>query len=86
MTSARCVTMMALAIGVASPSASSAQEVCHSYGTEFGDFRKCVSSVLPPQGGKNYGPEHLSASAGGAWCEGVPGHGAFSTGSPISNG
>jgi hypothetical protein len=80
MTAGRCLAVMALAIGLANPPvASSAQEACHEYGTEFGDFRECVSSVLPPQGGKNYGPEHLIGSSGGAWCEGVPGHGVGQT-------
>jgi hypothetical protein len=76
MMSGRRLALMILAISLAShPAASSAQETCYKYGTEFGDFRECVSSVLPPQGAKNYGPEHLTGSSGGAWCEGVPGHG-----------
>jgi hypothetical protein len=80
MTSGRCLAVMVLAIGFAGPpAASAAQETCHKYGTKFGDYRKCVSSVLPPQGDKTYGPEHLSGSAGAAWCEGVPGQGVGQT-------
>lgn len=59
----------------AAPTMSAAQEVCHSYGTQLGDFRKCVSSVLPPQGKNTYGPDHLNGTTNGAWCEGVPGPG-----------
>ena len=55
---------------------AAAQEVCHSYGTQLGDFRICVSSVLPPQGKNTYGPEHLHGTSDGAWCEGVSGPGA----------
>jgi len=79
MTSGPCLMATALAVGLAGTTALAAQEVCHSYGTEFGDFKKCASSVLPPQGSKDYGPEQLNASAGGAWCEGVPGHGVGQT-------
>lgn len=62
---------------VVAPTASAAQEVCHGYGTQYGDFRICASSVLPPQGKNTYGPEHLNGTTdGGAWCEGVPGAGA----------
>ena len=57
-------------------SAAAAPEVCHSYGTQLGDFSLCVSSVLSPQGKNSYGPEHLLGTSDGAWCEGVSGPGA----------
>jgi hypothetical protein len=76
MTLSRVRSFMFVVLGVAvAPTMSAAQEVCHSYGTQLGDFRKCVSSVLPPQGKNTYGPEHLNGTTG-AWCEGVPGPGA----------
>ncbi|MBX9777125.1 MAG: hypothetical protein K2Y71_22325 [Xanthobacteraceae bacterium] len=58
------------------PTISSAQEACHSYGTQLGEFRMCVSSVLPPQGKSTYGPDQLLGTSDGAWCEGVSGPGA----------
>jgi hypothetical protein len=64
--------------GLATPSFAQ-QESCHSYGTQYGNFRLCVSSVLPPQGGNSYGPEHLSGTPDGVWCEGVPGPGSGQT-------
>jgi hypothetical protein len=54
-----------------------AAETCHAYETQFGKFRTCVSSVLAPQTGNTYGPEHLNGTTdGGTWCEGVPGPGS----------
>ena len=61
--------------------AAQAAEVCHALpGGQFGESRWCVSSVLPPQAGNTYGPEHLSGTnTGGAWCEGGPGPGIGQT-------
>jgi len=45
--------------------AAAAAEVCYAIpGGQFGEMRWCVSSVLPPQAGNTYGPEHLSGSGG----------------------
>jgi hypothetical protein len=51
-------------------------------GQFFRAIHYCVSSVLAPQGGNTYGPEHLARWEGNstkAWCEGVPGHGIGDT-------
>ena len=73
-------SIVAIAIGLlGSVVASPAAETCHGYGTQYGDFRICVSSVLASRDGR-HGPQHLSGGSGeGAWCEGVPGHGAGET-------
>jgi hypothetical protein len=58
-----------------------AAETCHTTPDgQFGKARYCVSSVLAPQAGNTYGPNHLDVTAGdgktvGAWCEGAPGPG-----------
>jgi hypothetical protein len=72
----RAVALALVTVGLAATAAAAA-DVCHSIpGGQFGESRWCVSSVLPPQAGNNYGPEHLAgAGADGAWCEGVPGPG-----------
>ena len=75
MSCVRSFSIAALCLAVA-PTMSAAQEVCHSYGTQRGDFRVCVSSVLPPQGKSSYGPDHLTGTSDGAWCECAPGSGA----------
>jgi hypothetical protein len=31
-------------------------------------MRHCVTSVRPPEGATNFGPEHLAATDDGAWC------------------
>ncbi len=68
--------VMLVVLGSATtPMQALAQEACHSYGTQYGDFRICVSSVLPPQGKNTYGPDHLNGASDGAWCEGAPGAG-----------
>jgi hypothetical protein len=74
----RSVAIIVATIGLAGlPTPSPAQEACHGYGTQFGDFRICASSVLAPQGGNRYGPEPLNGTTdGGAWCEGAAGPGA----------
>jgi hypothetical protein len=64
--------------GLATPSAAQ-QQTCHGYGTQYGDFRLCVSSVLASQGSNRYGPEHLNGTTDGAWCEGAPGPGVGQT-------
>ena len=52
-----------------------ANETCYGWATELViEAQDCVSSVLPPQMGINYGPDVLSKQEG-AWCEGVPGYG-----------
>jgi hypothetical protein len=77
MASSRVRSFMIVVLGFAvAPTPSAAQEACHGYGTQLGDFRICVSSVLPPQGKNTYGPDHLNGTTDGAWCEGVPGPGA----------
>jgi hypothetical protein len=59
-----------------------AAETCHTTADgQFGKMRYCVSSVLAPQAGNTYGPNHLDVTATGdsktvgAWCEGAPGPG-----------
>lgn len=77
MTSSCVRSFMFVAFGFAvAPTTSAAQDVCHNFGTQLGDFRMCVSSVLPPQGKNTYGPEQLTGASDGAWCEGVAGPGA----------
>jgi hypothetical protein len=47
-------------------------------GGQYGKITLCVSSVLAPQAGNTYGPEHLIGRAeneGKAWCEGAAGPG-----------
>ena len=45
------------------------QEICHDRpGGQFADMRHCVTSVRAPQGGTNFGPQHLAATGDGAWC------------------
>jgi hypothetical protein len=58
--------------------APAAAEICHEHkGGQYAETRTCVTSVLPPQGGKTYGPDRMSAENDddGAWCEGAPGLG-----------
>ena len=66
------------ALAAISASAASA-ETCHTDpGGQFGKITICASSVLPPQGGNTYGPEHLIGrpeNDGMAWCEGAAGPG-----------
>lgn len=50
-------------------------EICHAFTGQFAKERICVSSVLAPQAGNTYGPDHLMGTGDGAWCEGVPGPG-----------
>jgi len=73
----------ALSLAVAAPPAS-AKEICATvrHGQFFKAMHYCVSSVLAPQGGNSYGPEHLArwdGDASKAWCEGVPGSGIGET-------
>lgn len=71
-----------IALGVAGfTAAAAAAEICHSSpGGQFGEARMCVTSVLAPQAGNTYGPEHLMGTGGdGAWCEGVAGPGISQT-------
>jgi len=75
----------ALALGLlmtAGPSA--AKERCWTSGAAqyFNAIHYCVSSVLAPQAGNTYGPEHLVdayGDGGAAWCEGASGPGAGET-------
>ena len=56
MTSSCVRSFIIVAFGFAvAPTMSAAQEVCHARHPTR-DFRKCVSSVLPPQGKNTYGP------------------------------
>lgn len=53
-----------------------AADTCHEFNHQFGRSQICVSSVLPPQGGNNYGPENLVGTKDDvAWCEGASGPG-----------
>ena len=54
---------------------ASAEEICHAFDSQFAKERICVSSVLTPQAGNTYGPDHLMGTGDGAWCEGVAGAG-----------
>jgi hypothetical protein len=61
-----------------SPSAFAADTCYVDPGGQFGKITMCVSSVLAPQAGNTYGPNHLIGRAGndnGAWCEGAAGPG-----------
>jgi len=63
------------AAGAVSTIGSVAKEICYGWATELvRQARHCVSSVLPPQLGFNYGPENLFTKRN-AWCEGVRGNG-----------
>jgi hypothetical protein len=70
----RPVAFVAVAAALAGAPARGA-ETCHAFDGQFAKERICVSSVLAPQAGKTYGPDHLLGTGGGAWCEGVPGPG-----------
>lgn len=51
-------------------------------GQYFNSIQYCVSSVLAPQAGNTYGPDHLAdwdTDARAAWCEGAKGHGIGET-------
>lgn len=62
------------------PSGAVAAETCFRQGGQYADTRTCVSSVLAPQGGNSYGPNHLAGHENtGAWCEGVAGPGIGQT-------
>lgn len=59
---------------------AAAAEACWSAenGQFFRKIQYCVSSVLAPEGGTSYGPNHLMPWDGGAdkaWCEGAEGYG-----------
>jgi hypothetical protein len=73
----RLTALVLAAAGFASAPVHAA-EICHERtGGQYADERMCVSSVLAPQAGNDYGPKNLLAfdDAGGAWCEGAPGPG-----------
>lgn len=74
---------MIAALGLALIPAAASAETCHTDpGGQYGKITICVSSVLAPQGGNTYGPEHLIGRAeneGLAWCEGVAGPGVGQT-------
>jgi hypothetical protein len=64
------------------PSAFAAETCYVDPGGQFGKITLCVSSVLAPQGGNSYGPEHLIGRAeneNSAWCEGTAGPGIGQT-------
>ena len=73
-----CWIAIAAAANLAA-SAAAAAEICESQESapSAGSMRLCVSSVLAPQAGRDYGPRNLMGTIepGGAWCEGVPGPG-----------
>ena len=70
----------ALALTCLAATAATAKEVCENQESapDAGTVRLCVSSVLPPQAGRDYGPLNLMGTTeeGGAWCEGARGGGA----------
>lgn len=80
---ARVMTIAATFLALAfSPGPAAAGDICHQQGpTQYNDsLRTCVSSVLPEQGGRNYGPENLASDKPkAAWCEGVTGDGIGQT-------
>lgn len=54
-------------------------ETCHRTSGQYAETETCVTSVLPPQGGNTYGPDFLTGSGEGAWCEGAAGAGIGQT-------
>jgi len=67
--------MIACVAVAASATAAAAAESCFGWATELvRQARHCVSSVLEPQLGFNYGPDNLFTRRN-AWCEGAPGQG-----------
>ena len=67
--------LLLLAAAAALAATSVRAETCHAFEGQFAKQRICVSSVLAPQAGNTYGPDHLMGTGDGAWCEGVPGPG-----------
>jgi hypothetical protein len=67
---AACVSALTV-----SAQGAAAATVCHAQGGQYADTRTCVTSVLPSQGRNNYGPQQITGSEEGAWCEGVAGPG-----------
>ena len=67
---AACLSALAVSAQVAA-----AATICHAQGGQYADTRTCVTSVLPSQGRNAYGPEQVTGSEEGAWCEGVAGPG-----------
>jgi hypothetical protein len=63
------------AVAAALAATPAAAETCHAFVGQFAKERICVSSVLAPQAGNTYGPDHLMGTGDGAWCEGAPGPG-----------
>jgi hypothetical protein len=43
-------------------------DLCYERSGQFAKMRHCVTSVRPPEGATNFGPEHLAATDDGAWC------------------
>jgi hypothetical protein len=53
-----------LVLALAASASAAAAETCHvDPGGQFGKITICVSSVLAPQAGNTYGPEHLIGRA-----------------------
>jgi len=48
-----------------------ADQICFERGGQFSALRHCVTSVRSPDGGANFGPDHLAATDDGAWCAGA---------------
>ncbi|MCW5771662.1 MAG: hypothetical protein KIT16_08520 [Rhodospirillaceae bacterium] len=72
---ATVASLLALAVfGLVAPAAA---EVCldRGPGQYTSNHTICASSVLAPQGGNTYGPDHLDGDTATAWCEGAPGDG-----------
>jgi hypothetical protein len=72
--------LLLLAAAAALVATPARAETCHAFEGQFGktricETRICVSSVLAPQAGNTYGPDHLLGNGDAAWCEGVPGPG-----------
>lgn len=72
---AAALSGLIVAGAIALPNASAAAESCYGWATELVRQAKyCVSSVLGPQLGFNYGPDNLFTRRN-AWCEGASGPG-----------
>jgi hypothetical protein len=81
---AACVPRQAAGLILACIATSAAAETCWTgrQGQYFNSIQYCVSSVLAPQAGNTYGPEHLAGwdtDKSGAWCEGARGPGIGET-------
>jgi hypothetical protein len=54
---------------------AAAAMICHAQSGQYAETKTCVSSMLPSQGANSYGPDQITGTGEGAWCEGVAGAG-----------